>query len=31
VDEVAAICGNAREELEAEGKPVFIIAGHYGW
>ena len=29
-DEVAAIAGNAREELEAEGKPVFIIAGHYG-
>ena len=29
-DEVAAIVGNARKELEAEGKPAFIIAGHYG-
>jgi 4-amino-4-deoxy-L-arabinose transferase-like glycosyltransferase/membrane-associated phospholipid phosphatase len=29
-DEVAAIVGNARKGLEAEGKPAFIIAGHYG-
>jgi hypothetical protein len=28
--EVAAIAGSARQELEAEGKPAFIIAGHYG-
>jgi membrane-associated phospholipid phosphatase/4-amino-4-deoxy-L-arabinose transferase-like glycosyltransferase len=27
---VAAVVGQARQELLAEGKPVFIIAGHYG-
>ena len=28
--EVARVAGDARKELLAEGKPVFIIAGHYG-
>jgi hypothetical protein len=29
-DEVAAIVGDARKQLEAEGKPAFILGGHYG-
>jgi len=28
--QVAAVVGQARQDLLAEGKPVFIIAGHYG-
>jgi membrane-associated phospholipid phosphatase len=28
--DVARVCGEARQELLAEGKPVFIIANHYG-
>jgi hypothetical protein len=28
--EVARVAGEARQELLAEGKPVFIIADHYG-
>jgi hypothetical protein len=28
--EVARVVGDARKDLLAEGKPVFIIAGHYG-
>ena len=29
--ELAAIVGNARQKLEAEGKPTFIIGEHYGF
>jgi hypothetical protein len=29
-DQVARVAGDAREQLLAEGKPVFIIADHYG-